>query len=156
VVKIEQIILSGDEWENGTCRVHKSGNTFLMLVKKAIVDKLNIKDKDELKIYVKRVIKTDKDGSELSSEDKRIRGKPKMPWKSEPLEASSAGMADTVPGTVSSSPSSVDVGVLTDAEKDFIEQYSFAGEEEKLRLLDNARDNFGNDRTDQLARLVDG
>lgn len=52
---MEQITISGDEWEDDKCVVMKAGHSLQISLKKKIVNSLDLKDRDEVKIYVRKV-----------------------------------------------------------------------------------------------------
>ncbi len=53
---MEQISLSGDEWAvDENCIVHAAGPQFQISIKKDMVEKLKLSQRDIIKIYAKKV-----------------------------------------------------------------------------------------------------
>lgn len=65
---MEQITISGEEWSSdGQCIVHNAGNQFQIVLKKKLIDLLKLKERDLIKIYVKKVGHLDKEKRKIKS-----------------------------------------------------------------------------------------
>ena len=69
---MEQIMLSGDEWAvDENCIVHAAGNQFQISIKKNVTDKLKLKARDVIKIYVKKVSHNEDEPREIKNNFKK-------------------------------------------------------------------------------------
>ena len=65
---MEQITLSGDEWiADEKCIVHAAGNQLQISIKKCVSDKLKLKARDTIKIYVKKIGHEEKSPREIKN-----------------------------------------------------------------------------------------
>jgi hypothetical protein len=65
---MEQITLSGEDWAvDEACIVHGTKKQFFISVKKSVVDKLKLGERDIIKIYAKKVGHEEKEKREIKN-----------------------------------------------------------------------------------------
>ena len=69
---MEQIILSGNEWAvDENCIVHAAGAQFQISIKKDVVTRLNLRGRDIIKIYAKKVSHNEEEPREIKNNFKQ-------------------------------------------------------------------------------------